>query len=95
MKKRFLFLTLGATLVTALALNALNVSMNLSANNVDRSIMLANVEALAAGESGDHWISGYRTGTTTINGQTIPCCLKSEYQTDACNYGVINCMRIK
>ncbi len=50
MKKRFLFLTLGATLVTALALNALNVSMNLSANNVDRSIMLANVEALAETE---------------------------------------------
>lgn len=49
MRKRSLFWILGTLLITVVALN---VRINLLANSAERSLVLANVEALADGESG-------------------------------------------
>lgn len=84
---------LGAFFIVAMAVTTgWNLKQNKDEMNVS-DLTLANAEALARGET-DEWYSGYRTGKTTINGITIPCCEPSS-PSDACNYGKVDCITLR
>ncbi|HCC51825.1 MAG TPA: hypothetical protein DEQ30_07020 [Porphyromonadaceae bacterium] len=54
-------------------------------------LILRNAEAIAQGENSD-WITGYITGSLYLDGYgNMPCCVRTNVATDACDYGVLNC----
>ena len=88
MNKKKIFGSVAVLAIAAMA--AFNVQINMNEKNQLTDLNLANAEALA-GET-DVWEEGFKTDNISIGGIIMPCCVPSS-TTDACNFGVVNCIR--
>jgi hypothetical protein len=94
MNKKLFFSGLAAVSIATGAM--VNVSVGAKSTPSRLSNMeLRNSEALAgeAGENGNPFVADFKTGSITVNGITVPCCVPS-VPSDACDANALGCIKL-